>query len=92
MRTGVFQREPDQFMLDTGTVMDKPIEVDASKEITYATYIDFKQTSDLSSLNPGIKLKLTLPDNVSVKDTVYFGKPEDTMINGFPDGGPQSNI
>ena len=41
MRTGVFQREPDQFMLDTGTVMDKPIEVDASKEITYATYIDF---------------------------------------------------
>lgn len=87
MRTGVFQREPDQFMLDTETVMDKPIEVDASKEITYATYIDFKQTSDLSSLNPGIKLKLTLPDNVSVKDTVYFGKPEDTMINGFPDGG-----
>ena len=25
MRTGVFQREPDQVMLDTGTVMDKPV-------------------------------------------------------------------
>lgn len=87
MRTGVFQREPDQFMLDTGTVMDKPAEVEASKEISYATYLDFKQTSDLSSLETGIKIKLTLPDSLSVKDNVYFGKVEDIIYNGFPDGG-----
>ncbi|MFR0816187.1 MAG: hypothetical protein ACLSIL_17995 [Enterococcus casseliflavus] len=57
------------------------------KTITYATYLSYKDSSDLSDLEAGIKLSSIFPEGLSLVDeTVYFGGP-DLMVNGMPEGG-----
>lgn len=87
LRTGIFQKDTKSLLLDTEFEVPAPVEVDATKEITYATYLNYDQTSDLASLNPGLTVTLALPENLSIVDNVYFGKVEETMANSFPEGG-----
>lgn len=87
LRTGVFERDPNKLLLDTETALSQPPVVDAQKTITYATYLSYKDTSDLTELEAGIKLRSFLPEGFSLVDeTVYFGGP-DLMVNGMPEGG-----
>lgn len=62
LRTGVFERDPNKLLLDTETALSQPPVVDAQKTITYATYLSYKDTSDLTELEAGIKLRSFLPE------------------------------
>lgn len=88
MRTGVFEKDPVKLLLDTGTTLAQPATVDNSKTITYATYLSYKDTSDLADLESGITLSSLFPEGLSlVPEAVYFGKASEIMVNGLPEGG-----
>lgn len=86
IRTGVFENYPDKLLLDTAMPVESFWEVDADKEITYVTFLDYKKTSDLTRLEAGINLSFLLPENMSV-DNIFFGTMEEVMINNMPSGG-----
>lgn len=88
VRTGVFEKEPVKLLLDTETNLTQPATVDNSKTITYATYLSYKDTSDLADLESGITLSSLFPEGLSlVPEAVYFGKASEIMVNGLPEGG-----
>ena len=87
LRTGIFQADTANLLLDTEFEVTEPVKVDATKEITYATYINYDQTSDLATLRSGIKVTLALPENLVIVDNVYFGNADDLMTGALPSGG-----
>ncbi|WP_430611756.1 lectin-like domain-containing protein [Enterococcus sp. DIV0876] len=88
LRTGVFQSGSEQLILDTGMSANEVVAVGANEALTYATYIGYKESSDLTSLKAGIKVSMTLPESLTlVDDIVYFGRASEVMGAGIPAGG-----
>lgn len=88
LRTGIFQPENMQMILDTGAVNPTINTVDKEQELTYLTALSYLNTSDLTSLKEGTVISVLVPRTLDlVGDTVKFVKVEDSSSVVIPTEG-----